>query len=101
MDTTMNGGYYAAGIGGPSPACAPTSLVSTIRSSRADADSETIREKQWAWWRDDLLTRLKPNAGVILIGTRWHEDDLIGRVLADAKQSQSRVRVISCRWKPH
>ena len=35
--------------------------------SREDADSETIREKQWAWWRDDMSTRLKPGAAVVLI----------------------------------
>lgn len=94
-DTTIDGGYYAAGIGGAITGMrADIACIDDPVKSREDADSETIREKQWAWWRDDLLTRLKPNAGVILIGTRWHEDDLIGRVLADAKQSQSRVRVI-------
>jgi predicted phage terminase large subunit-like protein len=49
--------------------------------SREDADSETNRDKQWEWWKFDLRTRLKPGAGVVLIQTRWHEDDLAGRIL--------------------
>lgn len=68
-DTTIDGGYYAAGIGGAITGMrADIACIDDPVKSREDADSETIREKQWAWWRDDLLTRLKPNAGVILIG---------------------------------
>ncbi len=64
--------------------------------SREEADSELIREKQWKWWKDDLQTRLKPNAGVVVIMTRWHEDDLGGRILKDLKErnSSARVRVL-------
>lgn len=94
-DTTVDGGYYAAGVGGAITGHrADCAIIDDPVKSREEADSETIRDKQWAWWRDDLWTRLKPNAGVILIGTRWHEDDLIGRVLEDTKRSQLRVRVI-------
>lgn len=46
-----------------------------------DAQSQVIREKQWEWWLSTASTRLQPGAGVILVMTRWHEDDLAGRFL--------------------
>ena len=49
---------------------------------RTEADSETIRDTCWSWWTDSLSTRLSPGAPVVLILTRWHEDDLAGRLLA-------------------
>src|SRR6185369_2712866 len=45
------------------------------------AESKTYREKIWDWFNDDLYTRLEPNAAIILIQTRWHEDDLSGRLI--------------------
>jgi predicted phage terminase large subunit-like protein len=49
--------------------------------SREDADSERGRERAWDWYTNDLLTRLKPGARQIVVMTRWHEDDLGGRIL--------------------
>ena len=51
--------------------------------NRADAESETYRDKVWDWFNDDIYTRLEPNAAIILIQTRWHEDDLAGRLLRE------------------
>lgn len=48
---------------------------------REDADSATIREKTWEAYLNDLRTRLKPNGWQLIIQTRWHEDDLSGRIL--------------------
>jgi predicted phage terminase large subunit-like protein len=53
--------------------------------SREQAESASYRDKVWHWFNDDMLTRLEPDASVILIQTRWHEDDLAGRLL---KQQQ-------------
>src|SRR5581483_7399197 len=50
--------------------------------SQAEADSPILRDRIWSWYRSDLTTRLKPNGRVVLIMTRWHEDDLAGRLLA-------------------
>ena len=41
-----------------------------------------MRENAWAWWESVALTRLAPEAKVVLIQTRWHEDDLGGRIQA-------------------
>lgn len=48
---------------------------------REDADSPTIRNKTWEAYLSDLRTRLKPSAWIVMILTRWHEDDLAGRIL--------------------
>lgn len=47
---------------------------------RAEADSRTIRDTCWDWWTDALAARLAPGAPAVLIMTRWHEDDLAGRL---------------------
>lgn len=49
---------------------------------RKEADSQVIRDVCWEWWTESLSTRLAPGAPVVVIMTRWHEDDLVGRLLA-------------------
>jgi phage terminase large subunit-like protein len=95
-DTSQGGEYFAAGVGGSvTGRRADLLLIDDPVKSREDADSETIREKQWAWWRDDATTRLKPGAAVVLIMTRWHEDDLAGRLIKDLQSSSQRVKLLS------
>jgi predicted phage terminase large subunit-like protein len=48
---------------------------------RAEADSEPYRKATWNWWTDSARTRLAPGAPVILIMTRWHEEDLAGMLV--------------------
>jgi len=59
--------------------------------NREEADSENNREKQWDEWQNSIKTRLAAGAKVILIMTRWHEDDLAGKVL----KSEKNVTLIS------
>jgi predicted phage terminase large subunit-like protein len=56
---------------------------------RAEADSETIRDTGWEWWKSDLRTRLKPGGSIVLIQTRWHEDDIAGRILPEDYAGES------------
>lgn len=92
-ETVQGGEYYAAGVGGSiTGRRADLAIIDDPIRSREDADSETIRDKQWEWYKFDLGTRLKPDAAVILIQTRWHEDDLAGRLLATEGE---RWRVVS------
>ena len=51
---------------------------------RAQADSLAIRTKVWDWYTSTLYTRLSPGGGILLIQTRWHIDDLAGRLLEAA-----------------
>lgn len=48
----------------------------------ADAHSALARQSVWDWWRTVALLRLEPPSLIVLIMTRWHEDDLVGRVLS-------------------
>lgn len=48
---------------------------------RAEADSEAYRENTWDWWTETARTRLAPNAPVVLVMTRWAQDDLAGRLI--------------------
>src|SRR5262249_53920665 len=50
---------------------------------REEADREIIRNRTWEAYIDDLLPRKKPGAWEVGIGTRWHEDDVIGRILPE------------------
>ena len=63
--------------------------------NREEADSATIREKIYAEYIDTVLTRAKPNMWVILIQTRWHEDDLAGSILPANYEGESGL--IHCR----
>jgi predicted phage terminase large subunit-like protein len=56
---------------------------------RGDADSETIRDKIWEEYTSSLRTRLKPGAFILIIQTRWHEDDLSGRILPKGWNGES------------
>lgn len=80
--TDKGGEYYAAGVGGSiTGRRADLVVIDDPVRSREDAESQTVREKVWDWYRADLITRLKPGASVVLVQTRWHEDDLAGRIL--------------------
>lgn len=85
--TTRQGGRYrAAGVGAAIAGNrADGVLIDDPVKSREEADSETQREKVWNWFTSDLRTRLKPSAWIIVIMTRWHEDDLGGRLLERQK----------------
>ena len=63
--------------------------------SREDAYSETVRQKRWDWYQDDFSARLKPGAKRILMNTRWHEEDIAGRVLQQIERKEIKGRVIS------
>jgi predicted phage terminase large subunit-like protein len=83
-ETDAGGEYFAAGVGGSiAGRRADCFLIDDPLRSAEDADSKLIRDKQWDWWTGDVVPRLKPHASVIIITTRWHEDDLVGRLLVE------------------
>ena len=78
------GGYIAAGVGGPIVGSgAHVLLIDDPVKSAADADSATAREAVWEWYTGTAYHRLEPPGAIVLIMTRWHEDDLAGRLLAE------------------
>ena len=56
---------------------------------RAEANSELIRQKTYDIYVDDVLTRLVPGGWIVIIQTRWHQDDMSGRILPDDWNGQS------------
>jgi predicted phage terminase large subunit-like protein len=81
--TTERGEYFATGIRGPLIGRrADLVIIDDPVKSEAEADSLLLRDRVWNWYRFDVTTRLKPRGRVVLIMTRWHMDDLAGRLLA-------------------
>ena len=76
------GKYRAAGVGGGITGMgADIALIDDPVKDAADAASPTYRQKAWDWYTSTLLTRVSPGGGVLVIMTRWHEDDLLGRII--------------------
>ncbi|WP_264747876.1 phage terminase large subunit [Entomomonas sp. E2T0] len=53
-----------------------------------EANSATIRNAIWGWYTTTLYTRLSPNSGILLGMTRWHQDDLAGRLIAEMEKGE-------------
>ncbi|MDE2426245.1 MAG: phage terminase large subunit [Elusimicrobia bacterium] len=80
--TTNGGAYLAAGVGSAIPGFrADLGIIDDPVKSRMAADSDTDRKRVWDWYIGSFERRLTPGAPVILILTRWHEDDLAGRLI--------------------
>lgn len=87
--TQSGGGMWAAGVGGPITGRGyHLGLVDDPVKNSEEASSDTIREKHKAWWQSTFYTRQEPGAAIIVIQTRWHEDDLSGWLLKQEKDSE-------------
>jgi len=81
--TNKGGISVYVGVGGPiTGRGAHVALIDDPFKNRQEADSEARREMVWKWYTSTLRTRLMPGGAIVLILTRWHEDDLAGRLLA-------------------
>lgn len=84
--TVLGGGLRAVGVGGGLTGHgADLVIVDDPFKSREDADSPIERDRVWDWYTSDVYTRLEPGGAIVLICTRWHTDDLAGRILASAR----------------
>lgn len=89
-DSQDGGEYFAVGVEGTvTGRRADGGIIDDPVKGREDAESERTRDKQWDWYLTDFLTRLKPQAWKLIIQTRWHEDDLSGRILPDDWSGES------------
>lgn len=78
------GSYRAAGVGtGVTGHGGNLILVDDYLRSAADARSKVTRDSQWEWFTQDLSTRQAPGCAIVIVATRWHHDDVIGRLLAE------------------
>lgn len=88
------GGMISTGIGGSiTGQGADCMIIDDPIKNNKEAMSSTIRENIWAEWESTLSTRLHDGASVIVIMTRWHEDDLIGRLLERSPYNWTRLRL--------
>lgn len=90
--TSHGGMYKAVGVGGglTGRGC-NCLLVDDSTKDFQEAHSATIRDNVWNWFQAVALTRLHPGASVIVLQTRWHTDDLVGRLLDPARCNEADV----------
>lgn len=93
--TTSGGGLVAAGVGGAiTGKGAHILMIDDPVKNREDAESETARQACWDWYTSTAYTRLAPGGGVLVIMTRWHDDDLAGRLVAAQDQGGDQWEIV-------
>jgi len=80
--TVEGGGLVATGLGGPLTGIGIDGVlcVDDPIKGREQAESTTQREAAWEWFNDVAFTRLEPGSSAVVVATRWHHDDVIGRL---------------------
>lgn len=90
--TEKGGAYFAVGAGGAiTGRGAHLLLIDDPIKGREEADSDTMRKKIKDWYTSVAYTRLMPEGAVVIIQTRWHEDDLAGWLLSEHKHEDWEV----------
>ena len=90
----LGGGYYAAGVGGPiTGRGADLGVIDDYFKNDADAFSKHKRDLLWNWYLYTFCTRLTKRGKQLIISTRWHDDDLVGRIL-NGKNAKKFLQVI-------
>jgi predicted phage terminase large subunit-like protein len=93
-ETTDNGSLIARGVGGQiTGRRARLMLIDDPVKNLTDAHSKVNREMLWETWQSVLKTRLRPGSVVVLVMTRWHEDDLAGRLLSQPDSQWEKIRM--------
>jgi hypothetical protein len=93
--TEQGGSYTSVGIGGAiTGRGANVLIIDDPIKNHEEAESKLIRDKHWDWFTSTAHTRLEPKGKIILILTRWHLDDLAGRILNHPELSK-RVKLIT------
>ena len=79
--TVQGGGLRAVGTGGSLTGHGANLLIiDDPLKDRVEAESTTIRNQRWDWFTSTAMTRVEPGGSVIVTHTRWHQDDMIGRL---------------------
>ncbi len=93
--TTTGGQYMAAGVSGPLTGNGMhIGVIDDPVKNREEADSETTRSSIKEWYTSTFYTRLAPGAGVLIVLTRWHHDDLAGWLLEEQKEGGDKWEVV-------
>jgi len=93
---THGGAYRAVGVGTAATGRgADLLLIDDPFKDRQEADSEATRRRVWEWYRSTAYTRLSPGGRVVIIQTRWHEDDLSGKLIDKMETGADQWDVLS------
>lgn len=88
-ETTEGGAYTAAGVGGPiTGRGAHVLIIDDPVKNREEAESATSRQKIKDWYTSTAYSRLMPGGGVLIIQTRWHDDDLSGWLITLMQEAE-------------
>jgi len=94
--TESGGAYVAAGVGTSiTGRGANILLIDDPLKDREEADSELRRQRVWNWYTSTAYTRLAPKGAIVLIQTRWHENDLAGRLLEAQEKGGDKWELLS------
>ncbi len=81
-ETLAGGGIRAVGVGaGVAGHGADLLVIDDPMKNRQEAESLVFRDRVWDWYTDDLYTRLEPRGAIVATMARWHDDDLVGRLM--------------------
>lgn len=95
-ETEEGGGYYAAGVSGSITGMGfDIGIIDDYVKNREDAESPVMREKLWEWYTSTFLTRdeasIQKSTAIIVFATRWHVDDLAGKILQKAEKDDKPI----------
>ena len=91
-----SGYYMSVGVQGATTGRgADLFLIDDPVRDASEADSEVMRDRIWDWFSTVAYTRLGPGAPIVIIQTRWHEDDLSGRILLDMENGGQQWDIVS------
>lgn len=94
--TAAGGGLQAVGVGGSITGFGgDLIIIDDPVKDRASAESKVLRDAAWEWYTDTLYTRLEPGGSLVVVATRWHVDDLPGRILEHAKSTGEEWEVVN------
>ncbi|MFA5543270.1 MAG: terminase family protein [Bacilli bacterium] len=98
--TQHGGSYMATGAGGAFTGMGfKIGIVDDLFKNREEAESQVVRDSRWSWYLSTFYTRQRGNTAIIVIGTRWHTDDVIGRLKEKEKKDREEGIENYDRWQ--
>jgi phage terminase large subunit-like protein len=97
--TEQKGGYMAAGAGGAFTGKGfKVGIIDDLFKNREEAESKVIRDSRWDWYLSTFYTRQEGATAIIVIATRWHTDDIIGRLIAQQQEKEEEGAEFYDKW---
>ncbi|CAI3932254.1 phage terminase large subunit [Commensalibacter papalotli (ex Botero et al. 2024)] len=91
-ETNQGGVFLSSGVGGSITGYGgDLAIIDDPVKDRQDAESLNIRDNIWDWYKSVLRTRIMPGGAIILALTRWHVDDLAGRLMNEMENGTGEV----------